>query len=296
MIYTITLNPSIDYTVSVKDLQIGKLNRAESESIRAGGKGLNVSAVLANLGMKSVALGFTAGVIGEAIEKLTLSQGLTTDFIGVEGESRINVKVLGVDGVTEINGGARFDERRIAELKRKLSGLTADDYLVLSGNAPSESVYADLLESVAEFGAKTVVDASGKLLTSCLPYKPFLIKPNLLELLELFDRTEAREDEIFEMAEKLRALGTRNVIVSLGGDGAIMITESGKRLRAPAPKGNPVNTVGAGDSLVAGFIYGYEKSKDYAEALRYGVNVGSATAFSGELATKEEIAKLGEIL
>ena len=292
MIYTITFNPAIDYAVFVDKLNMGKTNRTTNELFCAGGKGINVSAVLGNLGQKSVALGFIAGFTGKAIAEMTEEMGVAADFIEVEGLSRINVKLKsGVE--TEINArGPQISAQAQAMLMDKLCRLRSGDYLVLAGSIPSSmpvDIYEKILASLKDKKINAVVDASGDLLRKVLCYKPFLIKPNTQELGELYGvEIESKEDAL-RYAKRLQEEGARNVIVSMGADGAVMLTEEGDEYALEAPKGRVINTVGSGDSLVAGFIHGYETSRNYLTAFKTGVAAGSASAFSEGLASGEEI-------
>ena len=296
MIYTVTFNPSLDYIVDVDDFKTGRVNRTSQEIIYPGGKGINVSIVLKNLGYDSVALGFSAGFVGNEIERQLDKKGVNTDFIKVEnGVSRINVK-LRSNEETEINGqGPEIKQADIDSLFKKLDALTSEDILVLAGSIPSimpASMYMDIMEYVKNKNMKVVVDATRDLLTKVLPYKPFMIKPNNHELGEIFGVEITTKDDVVMYAKKLQEMGARNVLVSMAKDGAVLVTEDNKEYRAEAPKGILKNSVGAGDSMVAGFIYGYLSSHDYENAFKYGVCTGSASAFSEELATKDEVESL----
>lgn len=296
MIYTITFNPSLDYIVMVDNFICGKVNRTESEKILPGGKGINVSIVLKNLGYESTALGFLGGFTGKEIQRRLAEQGVTTDFIAVrEGLSRINVK-LRSDTESEINGqGPMITREDVSKLYGKLDALQDGDVLVLAGSIPavmSESIYSDMMEYLQNRKLKIVVDATGKLLLNVLQYYPFLVKPNNHELGELFGvEIENKEDVVF-YAKQLQEKGARNVLVSMAGEGAVLVTEEGQVLQTEAPKGTVVNSVGAGDSMVAGFLAGYLGNNDFKEAFAMGVCTGSASAFSEELATKEEVEAL----
>lgn len=296
MIYTVTFNPSLDYIVTVKHFTTGVVNRTSDEVIFPGGKGINVSMVLQNLGFENTALGFTAGFIGEEIIRLLKKKGVTADFISVEkGVSRINVK-LRSDEETEINGqGPEILETDIQKLYRKLDVLQEGDVLVLAGSIPDVmpgSIYMDIMDYLKEKKVQIVVDATRDLLVNVLPYGPFLIKPNNHELGEIFNVTISSKDDVIIYAKKLQEKGARNVLVSMAGDGAVLVTEDGQVFCAEAPKGKVVNSVGAGDSMVAGFVAGYLSSSDYHEAFKSGVCTGSASAFSEELATKEQVEAL----
>lgn len=296
MIYTVTFNPSLDYIVTVKDFTTGIVNRTTKEIIFPGGKGINVSIVLQNLGFPNTALGFMAGFTGDEIIRLLEERGVKTDFIHVEsGTSRINVK-LRSDQETEINGqGPAIRSEDIRTLYQKLDVLQEGDILVLAGSIPDvmpESMYMDIMDYLKEKNIRIVVDATRDLLVNVLPYRPFLIKPNNHELGEIFGEELKEKDEVIRCAKRLQERGAKNVLVSMAGDGAVLITEDGQELRAKAPKGRVVNSVGAGDSMVAGFIAGYLSTGNYQEAFMRGVCTGSASAFSEQLATKEEVETL----
>lgn len=298
MIYTVTFNPSLDYIVSVDDFKLGQVNRTTDEVIFAGGKGVNVSIVLKNLGFDSTALGFLAGFTGEEIQRLMEEQGIHADFIKVrEGISRINMK-LRSNEESEINGrGPGIGEADIRTLYGKLDGLEDGDILVLAGSIPSvmpESIYMDIMKHLQGKNIRIAVDATKDLLMNVLPYHPFVIKPNNHELGEIFGKVLSGKQEVIEYAKKLQEKGARNVIVSMAGDGAVFVGEDGSVYESEAPKGTVVNSVGAGDSMVAGFLAGYLKSGSYADAFKLGVCTGSASAFSEQLATKEEVDALME--
>lgn len=300
MIYTVTLNPSLDYVVEVENLRVGVTNRTSYEQMLPGGKGLNVSFVLKNLGMESTALGFLAGFTGEEIKRRVEAAGVVADFVTLqEGCSRINMKVRNVDG-TEINGmGPVIPEEILECWMQQLDTLQAGDILVLAGSIPSSmpaSVYMDIMKRLEGKGIRFVVDATKELLTNVLSYRPFLIKPNHHELGELFGVTLASWEEVVPYAKKLQEQGAVNVLVSMGGQGAVLLEENGTVHHAAAPEGKVVNSVGAGDSMVAGFLAGWLENGDYASAFRLGVAAGSASAFSENLATGEEIHQLYEIL
>lgn len=296
MIYTVTFNPALDYVVRLPAFAPGEVNRTESEDIQLGGKGINVSCVLGQLGFKSVALGFVAGFTGEAVEAGLARRGVNADFIRLpEGLTRINVKIK-ASVETEINGqGPAIPAGALEELFRKLDRLAAGDVLVLAGSIPASlpsDIYQRILERLAPKGVLCAVDATGELLVKVLPYKPFLIKPNNHELGEIFGRTLSTDEEIVECARLLQQKGARNVLVSMAGDGALLLDEGGNVHRLEAFKGKVKNSVGAGDSMVAGFVAGWLEKGDYAWALRLGSACGSATAFSDTLATRTEIESL----
>ena len=299
MIYTVTFNPSLDYFVTVNDFQLNKTNRTTTEHILPGGKGFNVSMVLRNLGIESTALGFVAGFTGEAIVKLLGEVGIQTDLIEVsQGLSRINVKMKNYEG-TEINGmGPVIGKAQLLELMGKLNQLQAGDILVLAGSIPAsmpDTIYQDIMKMLDGRGIRVVVDATKKLLLNVLEYKPFLIKPNNHELGEIFGVELKNREDVFPYAKKLQELGARNVLVSMAGEGAVLVAENGEVYMLPAPKGTVVNAVGAGDSMVAGFLAGWlerggeSRTMEYSHAFRMGVAAGSASAFAEEFATKEEI-------
>ena len=296
MIYTVTFNPAIDYVMHLGEMVPGEVNRSVGEEIFFGGKGINVSTVLNTLGEESVALGFIAGFTGDAIENGLREKGITTDFIRLrKGATRINVKIK-AKAETELNGqGPDIGSEAIDELFAKLDKLVRGDYLVLAGSIPDsipDDVYERIMEHLDGRGINIVVDATKNLLLNVLPYKPFLVKPNNHELGEMFGKKLTTVDEIIEHARKLREMGARNVLVSMAGEGAILVSETGEVLHVEAPKGKVVNSVGAGDSMVAGFILGYIRSGNYSEALKLGTACGSATAFLPGLAEKELIERL----
>ena len=296
MIYTVTLNPSLDYIAECKDFTLGATNRTSSEIIYPGGKGINVSIVLSNLGDRTTALGFLAGFTGEHIDSLIKDMGISSRMIRLnEGMSRINLKLKSKEE-TELNGmGPNINIIDIARLYQKLESITEDDILVLAGSIPpsvSEGLYSDIMERLKEKKIKIVVDATKDLLMNVLDKKPFLIKPNIHELGELFNVKLDSADEALPYALKLKEMGAVNVIISMGKDGAMMVDEYGNSYNMNSPEGKLVNSVGAGDSLVAGFLHKYLETGNYEEAFRYGVCTGSASAFSSALATKEEVEKL----
>ena len=296
MIYTVTFNPSLDYIVSVNDFQLGLTNRTDSELILPGGKGINVSTILMNLGIDSTAFGFAAGFTGEEIIREVEAMGIRSDFIKIDsGISRINLKLKNIDG-TEINGsGPEISEEKIEELLRKLDILGEGDILVLAGSIPASmpaDMYSTIMERLQHKNVTFIVDATKDLLINVLKYKPFLIKPNNHELGELFDVKLTTREEVIPYGKKLQKQGARNVLISMAGEGAVLVAEDGSVYEAPAPKGTLVNAVGAGDSMVAGFTAGWIEKKDYRHAFYMGVSAGSASAFSEYLATKEEIMDL----
>ena len=296
MIYTVTFNPALDYVVRVPALTIGEVNRTAGEALQLGGKGINVSMVLRNLGVESTALGFVAGFTGQALEQGLDHLGIRTDFIRLEtGMTRINVKIK-AEQETEINGqGPEITGEALEALFQKLDRLAAGDVLVLAGSIPSRmptDVYERILNRLEGRGIEAVVDATGSLLSRVLPYHPFLIKPNAAELGELFGRTLHTEREIRHYAGELQRQGARNVLVSMAGQGSMLLDEQGGYHRLGVPKGTVVNSTGAGDSMVAGFLAGWRRTGDYAAAHRMGAATGSATAFSLGLATKKEVDAL----
>ena len=293
MIYTVTFNPSLDYIVDVNNFKLGRVNRTTKEIIYAGGKGINVSMVLKNLGFDSTALGFLAGFTGKEICRLMEEQGVNADFIEVkEGLSRINLK-LRSNEESEINGqGPDIKEKDIRSLYEKLDKLQYGDVLVLAGSIPSvmpQSMYMDIMKYMEEKDLNIVVDATKDLLVNVLKYHPFLVKPNNHELGEIFGVELEEKMDVIVYAKKLKEMGAKNVLVSMAGAGAVLVAEDGSIYESEAPKGKVVNSVGAGDSMVAGFLAGYLQTRDYREAFKLGVCTGSASAFSEKLATKEEV-------
>lgn len=293
MIYTVTFNPSLDYIVAVDDFRLGHTNRTCSELLLPGGKGLNVSMVLGNLGIESVALGFAAGFTGEEIVNRVEKMGVKADFIFLEkGISRINLKLKSVEG-TEINGcGPMIGEAAVEKLMGKLDKLKQGDVLVLAGSIPGtmpDDIYGKILDRLSGSGIMAVVDASGALLVKTLQYRPFLIKPNGHELKEIFGTAPKTREQALSYGARLREMGAVNVLVSMGGEGAVLSAGDGGTYSAPAPKGRLVNAVGAGDSMVAGFLAGWMEKREYEHAFRMGLSAGSASAFSELLATREEI-------
>ena len=297
MIYTVTFNPAIDYVVRLDaPLEVGEVNRARGEDCVLGGKGVNVSGVLAELGCKSVALGFVAGETGAWLERGLAKQGIATDFIHLpEGMTRINVKIK-AGQETELNGaGPNIPESAMQQLEAKLDALQEGDILILAGSIPAslaQDTYERLLARLQGKGVRAVVDATRDLLVNVLKYRPFLVKPNNHELGEIVGRRLTTDAEIVAAAAVLQSKGARNVLVSMAGDGALLLDEKGCTHRIGCPKGQVVHRVGAGDSMVAGFVAGYLQSGDYNAALRLGTACGSATAFSLGLAKKADIEKL----
>ncbi|MGN0369520.1 MAG: 1-phosphofructokinase [Butyrivibrio sp.] len=295
MVYTVTFNPAIDYVVHTGEMKLGKTNRSEREEIYFGGKGINVSIVLREIGIGSKALGFIAGFTGEAIEKGLVDMGIDTDFVRLnQGNSRINVKIKSMEE-TEINGqGPDIDSEAITALFQKLDNITDGDTLILAGSIPSSlpsDIYQRILERLSGKKIKAVVDATNELLLNVLRYKPFLVKPNNHELGEMFGVELKNDEDIEKYARKLQEKGAVNVLISMAGDGAMLIDEYGKMHRCGVCKGTVKNSVGAGDSMVAGFTAGSLQG-DYEYALKLGTAAGGATAFSDGLATKEKIEEL----
>jgi 1-phosphofructokinase len=293
MIYTVTLNPSIDYVVRLDGLTTGITNRTTSEEYYFGGKGINVSCVLAELDLDSTALGFIAGFTGDAIEDGIRNDRITTDFIKLSGGiSRINIKIKAGEE-TEINGqGPHITDDELNRLIEKLDRIQDGDTLILAGSIPNtlpDDVYERMLERLKDRKIRIVVDATKKLLVNSLKYKPFLIKPNRQEISEIFDVEVESEEDTEKYARKLMEMGAQNVLISLGGDGAMLIDEFGNKHKMGVVKEKVINTVGSGDSMVAGFVAGYEKEKSYPYALKLGSACGNATAFLPGLATKEKI-------
>ena len=300
LIYTVTFNPSLDYIVGVKDFKLGATNRTSYEQMLAGGKGINVSYVLKNLGFESTAIGFLAGFVGEELKRRIVADGINADFLTLEdGISRINVKLKDIDG-TEINGmGPDIAPDKVKELRAKINALKAGDILVLAGSIPQsmpDTIYMDIMADLQGRGVNIVVDATRDLLMNVLSYKPFLIKPNNHELGEIFGVVLRKREEVIPYARKLQEKGARNVLVSMAGEGAVLIDENGREYMSEVPEGKVVNAVGAGDSMVAGFIAGYLEKKDYEYAFHKGLAAGSASAFSEQLATDEEVEALLEKL
>ncbi len=299
MIYTLTFNPAIDYIAEVNNLKMNEINRAMSEKILAGGKGINVSVVLNNLGIESIALGFIAGFTGMEIRRRVEEFGVKTDFVYIPDKfSRINVKLQTSESgtileETAINGeGPKIAEQEINELMKKLDKIEKDDFIVISGSVSrnmKNDIYEKICSNINQKGAKIIVDTTGKHLINVLKYKPFLIKPNKKELEEIFEKEIHTDEEVITYAKKLQEMGAENVLISMDRQGAILINKDKKVLYSKAPKGKLVNSVGSGDSMVAGFLAGFMLYSDYEKALKMGIAAGSASAFSENLATKEEI-------
>lgn len=296
MIYTLTFNPSLDYILTVPEFTLGVVNRTSEEIIYPGGKGINVSMVLKNLGYENTALGFFAGFTGEKLKKLLEEKGIETDFISVKnGMTRINVKIRS-EQETEINGqGPAISKEDIGKLYTKLDALKDGDILVMAGSIPDvmpETMYMDIMKHLQEKQLKIVVDATKDLLVNVLQYHPFLIKPNNHELGEIFHVEIREKPDVISYAKKLQEQGARNVLVSMAGEGAVLVAEDGTVYQSEAPKGKVVNSVGAGDSMVAGFLAGFLEYGTYEKAFQMGLYTGSASAFSKELATKNEVLEL----
>lgn len=295
MIYTVTFNPSLDHTVWVDPLTVGEVNRTQKEELFPGGKGINVSIVLQNLGMENIILGFQAGFTGAALEAMLHEYGCQSQLISIPGYTRINVKIKG-QKETDINSqGPEIPIQAQKKLFSQLDHLREGDILVLAGSIPSslpKDTYQHICERLQKRGISFVVDATGPLLWKVLSYHPFLIKPNHVELGELFHKRMQTAEEIIHYAKLLQNEGAKNVLVSRGENGAILIAEDGTIYQSSSPKGTLVNAVGAGDSMVAGFLYGYFQQRSYAQAFRMGLCAGSATAFHAWLATKEQIEEV----
>lgn len=296
MIYTVTFNPAIDYAIGVENLHPGMTNRASYEQLLPGGKGLNVSTILNNLGIENTALGFIAGFTGKEIKRSFEELGGKSDFIELKnGLSRINVKIKS-DKETEINAiGPVIDDAAMSELLKKFNMLKDGDTLILAGSIPSslpDSLYSDIMKMLSDRNIMIAVDATKDLLINVLEHKPFLVKPNNHELGEIFGVTLKTRAEVVPYAKKLQEKGAKNVLISMAGEGAVLITETGDVLMSEAPKGTVKNSVGAGDSMVAGFIAGWYEKHNYTHAFKMGLSAGSASAFSEILATKSEIERV----
>lgn len=296
MIFTVTFNPSLDYIVRVDEMRLGTINRTNYEQLLPGGKGINVSIVLGNLGHPSRALGFSAGVTGVALEKLLAETGVDADLVHVKaGFTRINAKVKAIEE-TELNGqGPRIAPEDVDALFSKLDVLGQDDTLVISGSVPNtlpSDMYEQVMERLAGRGVRIVVDAERDLLTRVLPYRPFLVKPNNHELGDIFGVTLKTRDEVVPYARRMQEMGAQNVLVSMAGEGGVLVAADGQVYQSPAAKGAVVNSVGAGDSCVAGFLAGLMETGSYQTAFRMGLAAGSASAFSDHLATRPEVEDL----
>lgn len=296
MIYTVTFNPALDYVMIIDEFKSGDVNRCEKEFLNPGGKGINVSTMLSELGEENIALGFIAGFTGKELVNKLNDRNVKSDFIELKnGLTRINVKIKG-NIESEINAkGPNIQKEDIDKLLNQIDSLKDEDILVLAGSIPSsvdDDIYEQIMKRLSEKNVHVIVDATKDLLKNVLKFKPFLIKPNHHELAEFFDVEIKSDEEIVEYAKKLQEMGAENVLVSMAGDGAILITKDNEVIKTGTPKGEVINSVGAGDSMVAGFIYGYLKNKDYNEALRFGSAAGSASAFSESIATKEKVEEL----
>lgn len=296
MFYTMTLNPALDYNMTLQEFLEGRVNRSVKEEIIPGGKGLMVSRMLKNLGVESTAFGLVAGFTGTELTRLIHETGVRTNFVTLaEGMTRINVKLWGgLEG--EINGmGPQCDEKSLQALFEKLRMLTAKDTLVLAGSVPAslpKDFYVEIMKQLADKKPRIAVDATGELLRNVIPFHPFLVKPNHHELGELYGVSLVTKEEVLPYAERLRAEGAANVLVSMAGDGAVLAAEDGSIWFGEAPRGEVVNTVGSGDSMVAGYLAAYEETGSVEAAFRKGIAAGSASAFSATLGTKEEVAAL----
>lgn len=296
MIYTLTLNPALDYYIEVPHYKEGAVNRTVSECITCGGKGINVSIVLSRLGVENTALGFVGGFTGAELERRLETEGVKTDFLKLEeGNTRINVK-LKTDTESDFNAsGPDINKEDVEKLYQKLNSLNENDFLLLSGSIPSSlpcTIYSDIAKIASSKKVKLIIDAEKELLTDALAYKPFLVKPNHYELGEIFGKKLAVKEDIIDAAKKLQSMGAANVYVSMAKDGGILLCEKGVVYSSPPPRGKLVNSTGAGDSLVAGFLSEYIATNDYKKAFFKGLSAGSATAFSKDLATKDEIMEL----
>ncbi len=298
MIYTLTLNPSIDYVIDVENLELGKVNRTSKDFKFPGGKGINVSRILGNQKIDNIALGFLGGFTGKFIEDNLNSLGVKTEFIKVKGDSRINVKIKS-NKETEINSdGPIISAENLKSLFRRLDQLVEGDILVLAGSIPStlpRDLYLQIQKRVSQNNVKVVVDTSGKALLEAIKNKPFLIKPNNHEIEEIFNVKINSEEELIKYGKELVSLGAENVIISMAGDGALLITKDGV-FKGNAPKGEVKNSVGAGDSLVGGFLAKYVETKDLISSFKNGIASGSASAFSLDLALAEDVNKLLPII
>ncbi len=293
MIYTITFNPALDCTFYANNITLGSLNRISNSKVTVGGKGINVSLVLSNLGIENTALGFVGGFTGAEIIRQLTEANCRTDFVNVKtGDSRINVKI-NADTKTELNAeGPTITPDELADFMYKLNNVQSGDYVVLSGSIPkglTPAVYSQVLDTIQTKSVNTVIDTSGELLKACLEYQPFLVKPNVHELAELFEVEIESDEDVIKYASFLQDVGAKNVLVSMGKNGAILLDEDGVTHRMTAPEISNVNAVGSGDSMVAGFLASFSKDKDYEKALKFAVAAGTATASMEGLATKEAI-------
>ena len=298
MIYTVTINPSLDYYVTVPVLEMGKTNRSKQEFYLPGGKGLNVSMVLQNLSRESIALGFCAGFVGEELQRLLEEKKIRQELISLpSGNTRINIKFINMES-TEVNAsGPVPDDKCIDLLLEKCNQLDSKDWIIVNGSVPAgvdRDIYEEIARSTVATGATFVLDVMGENWENLLKYHPFLIKPNKQELEAFFGKTFTNNDEVIEYGRKLKDLGAKNVLISMAGDGAVLICEDGKIYQSNVPSGKFVNGVGAGDSMVAGFIHGYLQKQDYPEAFVFSMAAGSAGAYSKDLPTKEAILELVE--
>ena len=297
MIYTVTLNPSIDHVIEMNELQEGIVNKVNIENFYAGGKGINVSKILKEHGVENIALGFISGFTGEFIKNNLEQCGIKNDFINVlNGYSRINMKIKTNENETEINGlGPSISSSNIKDLFNQLEKLSSNDILVLAGSIPpslSDNFYEEIMKQLSTKNVKIIVDARNNLLLNVLKYRPFLIKPNHHEISEIFNKEIKTIDELIFHGNKLKEMGAQNVLVSMGKIGAVLIDNNNNEYFVKSPEGKRINTVGSGDSMVAGFLAGYIKFNNYEKALKMGVSAGTASALSEYLATKEEIYNL----
>lgn len=296
MIYTVTFNPALDYVMELDKFCTGEINRSTGESVFAGGKGINVSLVLKELGMDSVAWGFVAGFSGQEIERRLLERGISCDFVKLEkGISRINVKLRHREETDVNTTGPHIDEKHLTMFFEKINNLTERDTVVIAGTLPKglkSEIYVRMASALSKKSIRFIVDATGENLLKTLEFKPFLIKPNLEELSQLFD--DFKEENLYDYMKILQNMGAENVLVSMGGNGSVLLDETGTFNKLDAIKGTVVNTVGAGDSMVAGFLAGYIKTNDLVYAHKLGAVSGSATAFSPWLADEKNILSLLE--
>ena len=296
MVYTVTLNPALDYVMKLGKLRTDDINRTDGEEIYYGGKGINVSVILTQLDIPNTALGFLGGFTGKKLEEMLKSDGISCDFNHLKsGDTRINVKIK-ADKEIDLNAcGPEITEDDMQSFLKKLDGIRDGDYLILAGSIPKtlpDDIYERMLEGVSDRKVNCVVDATGDLLKNVLKYKPFLIKPNHHELGDLFSVEIKNDEDIVKYSKKLQEMGAKNVLVSMAKDGAMLTDESGNVHKIGNAKGKLVNSVGCGDSMVAGFTAGYINTADYSYALRLGSACGNATAFSEKLATREEIVRV----